>query len=396
MKINKISRFFGVRKNVVGLLAAALFGCAAWGADAQIAVSSNDGKVLLKNGTVTILTNPPADSLSVIDLSVSPPKVISEIAVPGSVVGPPFSVALAPNEAYALVARAQTIDPAAPDKLTWDKIVSVVDLQSTPPRIIATLEAGAGPSGIAINRSGTLALVANRGDGTVSVFTIAGKTLTPAGKIDFGDSKSGPSGVAIARDGKSALVSRDGDHRISLLAIEGDKVTYNKREIYAGLRPYSLDMALDGQVAAVGNIGFGVGDSDTVSLIDMTAKSGPRVVDTITVGPTPEGVKISPDGKFIAVTVQNYSNRAPTSPIFNDFGLLKILRIDGSKLSQVAEMKNGHWCQGIAWTKDSATLLVQCMVEREIELYSFDGTTLTRKGALAVSGGPAAIRTSEP
>lgn len=382
----------------MGLTFALAFACGLWGlsARAEIAVSSNDAKVLLKNGTVTLPASPPPDTLTVIDLGVSPPKVLSEIAVPGSVVGPPSSVAVSPDESYALVARAQNVDAASPDKLIWDKIVSVVDLQSRPPRVIATHEAGAGPSGIAINRSGTLALIANRGDGTVSIFTIAGKVLTPAGKIDFGDSKSGPSAVVIARDGKSALVSRDGDHRISILTIDGAKVEYPKRDLFAGLRPYALDVSLDGKLAAVGNIGLGVGDTDTVSLIDMTAKPGPRVVDTITVGPTPEGVKISPDGKFIAVTVQNYSNRAPTSPLFNDFGWLKVLRIDGVKLSPVAEMKNGHWCQGVAWSKNSATLLVQCMVEKEIEVYGFDGSALTRKGGIAVGGGPAAIRTSEP
>ena len=374
----------------LGMIMALMMGAA----QAEIAISSNDGKVLLKDGVVTLPANPPPDTLTVIDLSASPPKVLSEIAVPGSVVGPPFSVALTPDESLALVARAQTVDPASPGKLTWDKIVSVVDLTTSPPRILATLEAGAGPSGIAINRSGTLALIANRGDGTVSIFSIAGKTVTPAGRIDFGEAKSGPSGVIITKDGKSALVTRDGDHRISLLSIDGTKVDYTKRDIYAGLRPYSIDIARDGLFAVTGNIGFGVGDADTVSVIDLTGKLSPRVSETITVGSTPESVKISPDGKFIAVTVQNNSNKVPKAPIFNDFGFLKILRIDNGKLSLVAEIKNGHWCQGVVWSKDGATLLVQCMVEKEIEIYRFDGTNLTRTGAIPVGGGPAAIATA--
>ena len=40
---------------------------------------------------------------------------------------------------------------------------------------------------MAINRAGTLALVANRNEGTVSIFTIAGKTVTAAA----GQSRSG-------------------------------------------------------------------------------------------------------------------------------------------------------------------------------------------------------------
>src|SRR5205807_2292041 len=81
-------------------------------------------------------------------------------------------------------------------------------------------------AGVSINRAGTLALVANRSEGTVSVFSIAGHTLTPVGKISLGDDKSGPSHVAIAPDGKTALVTRDNDHKISVLSIDGTKVEY--------------------------------------------------------------------------------------------------------------------------------------------------------------------------
>ena len=48
--------------------------------------------------------------------------------------------------------------------------------------MIATLQAGKGAAGVAINKAGTLALVANRSEGTVSVFTISGTTVTAAGK----------------------------------------------------------------------------------------------------------------------------------------------------------------------------------------------------------------------
>ncbi|MFX8351127.1 hypothetical protein ABTL64_19625, partial [Acinetobacter baumannii] len=74
------------------------------------------------------------------------------------------------------------------------------------------------------------------------------------------------------------------------------------RVISAGLRPYAIDIPKSGDVAVVGNIGLGGGDADTISVIDLKAVP-PRVVNTVTVGQTPEGLKVSPDGKFIAVTV---------------------------------------------------------------------------------------------
>ena len=112
------------------------------------------------------------------------------------------------------------LDPADPTKQVPDNRLSVIDLKANPPAVIATLEAGLGPSGTAINPAGTLALVANYREGTASIFTISGKTLTAAGKIDFGDPKSGPAAISFTPDGKTALVTRDGDHRISILSID--------------------------------------------------------------------------------------------------------------------------------------------------------------------------------
>src|SRR5919198_660988 len=79
-------------------------------AHAQIAVSVNDNKVQLVNGVVKVIANAPADTATVIDLGARPPKVLAEIPVPASVVGPPLSVALTPDESLALVTAAQKVD----------------------------------------------------------------------------------------------------------------------------------------------------------------------------------------------------------------------------------------------------------------------------------------------
>jgi DNA-binding beta-propeller fold protein YncE len=364
------------------------------GAAAQLAVSANDNKAVLIDGVNTVVQNPPPDTVTIIDLNASPPKIVAEVKAPASVVGPPSSVAVAPDESIALVTAATKIDPADPKKVIPDNVVSVIDLKASPPAVVASAEAGAGAAGIAINRAGDLALVANRSEGTVSVFTLSGKTLTPAGKIQLGDAKSGPSAVAFSPDGKTALVSRDGDNKISVLTVDGNRVEYAKRDIHAGLRPYPLDISSRGNLSVVGNIGMGSGDADTVSLIDLEAKPA-RVVDTMTVGQTPEGLKISPDGRYVAVTTMNGSNKPKSSPFFNDNGLVVVLAIDGKKLGKVAQGQVGHWCQGAAWSKDSKLLLVQCMVEKEIQVFAFDGKELKAAGPLKINGGPAGIATAE-
>jgi DNA-binding beta-propeller fold protein YncE len=380
---------------MVGVISLATLMSAAGGASAQLALSANDGKAVLVDGVNTVPASPAADSVTVIDLNSTPPKVVGEVAVPTSVVGPPSSVAIARDESFALVTGASKIDPADPKKIVPDDKLTVIDLKASPPKVAAQLQAGKGAAGVSINRAGTLALVANRSEGTVSVFSIAGNALTPVGKIDLGNDKSGPSHVAITPDGKTALVTRDGDHKISVLSIDGTKVEYTKRDLSAGLRPYGLDIHPNGKVAVVANIGTGGGDADTASLIDIEAKP-PRVVHTVTVGQTPEGIALSPDGAFAAVSVMNGSNKAKNSPFFSDYGLVKVFSVKGGELVPLTEAKVGHWCQGLAWSKGNRTLLVQCMVENEIMAFSFDGKELKPTGSIKVKAGPAAIRTAEP
>jgi len=399
------------------VLAALLVAGTAAAAYAQLAISANDAKLKLVDGKTEVQKNPPADTVTVIDLRTTPPKVLAELNVPNSVVGPPTNVAISPKEDIALVSSNMIIDAADPTKQIADDRVTVIDLtplkpslvgrlktavgvkgSAAAPVVLTTLQAGKGPAGIAINKAGTLALVANREEGTVSVFTISGKTVTAAGKVTVGGEKSAPSGIVIASDGKSALVTRDADHRIVVLSIDGSKVEVTKREIASGLRPYGIDIAAKGEVAVVANVGVGSGDADTIGVIDLKLDP-PRVVNIYTVGQTPEGIKMSPDGKFVAVTVMNGSNKPATSPFFNTNGLLQVWARNGTQLTKSGELAIGKWCQGIAWSSNSKTLLVQCMVEEEITVVRFSGLggrSLQKVGTIKTKGGPAGIRTAEP
>jgi DNA-binding beta-propeller fold protein YncE len=370
-----------------------LLTCAHFDARADLLISANDGKAELVNGVNTVPDNPVPDSVTIINLGATPPKVTAEIQMPTSLVGPPSSVAIARDESFALVTAATKIDPADKKKIVPDNIVSVIDLQASPPKVVATQEAGAGASGVAINREGTLALVANRMEGSVSIFTIAGKTLTPAGKLQLGDAKSEPSAVAFTPDGKRALVTRDGDNKISLLTVDGSKVTHSGRDIHAGLRPYSVGISPRGDFAVVTNVGMGGGDNDTMSLIDLTANP-PRTVDTVTVGPSPESMTIAPDAKHIAVTVINGTSRPKDSPFFNEHGRMPVFEVRNMKLIKVTEAPIGRWCQGAGWNKSSSLILMQCIAEKEIEMFKFDGKKLTPAGVIKVNGGPAGIATT--
>ena len=112
-------------------------------------------------------------------------------------------------------------------------------------------------------------------------------------------------------------------------------------------------------------------------------------------GSVPEGMSISPDGNFVAAASMNGSNSPPTSPLFNDYGVLQIFRMRGTTLTPVTEEPIGHWCEGIAWNRKSDTLLVQC-AEQELQIFRFDGRTLVASGALKVGGVPTGIRIAQP
>jgi DNA-binding beta-propeller fold protein YncE len=362
---------------------------------AEIAVSSNDGKVALIEGRNTTLTNPRPDTVTIIDLSVSPPRVIGEVGVPSSVNGPPVGVAVAPDESIALVTSSLKIDPADSKRQVLDDRMTVVDLKASPPAVVATFHTGPGAGGVSFNHAGTLALVANRSDGTVSVFSVSGKTVTPISKVDLGNPQAGASHVVFLPDDKTALVTRNNDNKISILSINGTTVEYTKRDIIAGLRPYGIDITPKGDVAVVGSIAAGfTGGHDPISVIDLTLNP-PRLVDSVTAGPIIEGIKLSPDGRYVAAQVLNGSNLPKTSPIFNDYGLLRIYRRDGTKLVPVVDEKVGHWCQGVAWSRDSKTILIQCAGEQEIAVYRFDGQALHRDGAIKTDGAPGSLRTAE-
>lgn len=365
-------------------------------AHAQIAASANDNKIVLVNGVPTVVQKPQPDTVALIDLRARHATLVRHIEVKASVVGPPLSVAITPDEGLLLVTSAMKIDPADPTRLTPDNKLSVVALTADPPALIAELEAGAGASGLSISRDGRLALVANRNEGSVSVFRIEGATVRKIDTLPVARPEAGVAHVAIAPNGRFALVMRDGDHTISVLSIAGEKVTTTGRDFGTGLKPYGAVITPDGRFAVVANLGLGRGDNDTVSLVDL-ALQPPRVVETYTVGQTPEGIAISPDGKLVAVVTMNGSNQPADSPFHSPAGRVVLLRVLRDRLQIVSDAPVGPWPQGAAFSSDGTTLLVQSMSERNVMVFAIDnGTTLRDTGQrIPMRGGGAALRIAD-
>src|SRR5215469_3404354 len=385
------------RSNIVWIIGAFAVACVASAkpAPADLAVTANDSHSTNVEGVVGPAKNPPPDTISVIDVAQYPPKVVATVAAPTSVVGAPTSIWIAPDESYLIVTAATKIEPQNPDKIVSDDRVSVVDLTSVPPRVVQQVTAGEGASGVSVSRDGTLALVANRTEGTLSIFTVKNKRLEAAGKLDLGSTKGMPSSIAFLPDGKTALLTRYGDNMTNVLHIEGTKVNVDERPLTTGVSPYTLDINRDGTLAAVSNMGRGNGDIDTVSLIDLTQKPF-RTVETISVGHSPEGLKFSPDGKFLAVANIEGSTKSASSPFYHDHGTLVVFAVDGKSLRKMAETPIGRWPQGIAFSKDGRTILVGSMIDHALDVFRWEDGKLSPGAKISVGSGPAAIRTSWP
>jgi DNA-binding beta-propeller fold protein YncE len=363
-------------------------------ARADVVLSSNDGHSVM-NAAKTIVApaqvNP--DTITVIDVKSYPPKIKATFEAPGSVVGPPGAIWISKDESWGIVTSATKADAAAKGGNGPDDRVSVFDLTSNPPKVVQSLTAGAGATQVRVSPDGTLALIANRTEGTVSVFSVKDKRLTAVGKVDTGNAKSLPSAVVFVDD-KNALLTRGGDNMVNVLHIDGTNVTIDPRPITTGMAPYTMDINAAHTLAAVSNMGRGDGDADTVSLIDLTSKPY-RTVGSFSVPSGPEPMKFSPDGRYLAIGAEYGSTKLPSNPFHHDNALIGLYAVEGRTLRKLAEAPVGPWEEAVAFSRDGKTVLVQGMQERMVEVFRWNGKTLTRGKSLPIAGaGPESFATA--
>ena len=191
------------------------------------------------------------------------------------------------------------------------------------------------------------------------------------------------------------MLKRYGDNLVNVLHIDGTNVTLDERPLTTGVSPYTLDIDLDGTLAAVSNMGRGNGDVDTVSLIDLTQKPF-RTIETVSVGRSPEGLKFSPDGKFLAVANIEGSTKPSNSPFYRNHGTLVVFAVDAKSLRKLAEAPIGRWSQGVAFAKDGRTILVGSMIDHALDVFRWEDGKLSPGPKLDVGSGPAAIRAAWP
>jgi DNA-binding beta-propeller fold protein YncE len=363
----------------------------------QLMIVGNDQKPHFVDGTNT-MGEGGHDTLSVIDISKpATPKIVATIPLDNSIIGPPTNLAITPKGDLALVANSvldQKKDDGTYAPVSDDKVF-VIDLKANPPAVIDTLHVGKRPSGMAINAAGTMALVTNRDDGTISVLSINGREVKVADTVTIGTPADNVSAVAITPDGKRALATKPAANKIALLSIDGDKVSYDKRDLPTGIFPYNVAITPNGKLALTvdnGNGGGSDGNAKTASVIDLEANPV-RVIDHITVGDSPEGLAISPKGN-LAVTVEaRGSNQPKTSWFYHPGGAISVLRIDGKKVTRVGEVTVGALPEAVAFSADGSHIYVGNFIDSDLWVLQVMGDRVTDTGKrFKLPGQPASAR----
>jgi DNA-binding beta-propeller fold protein YncE len=387
-----------ISRVIAGLLGATavLAGGALAARAAPYMIVGNDEKLIWDASGKPVISPAGKDSVLIVDLA-DPlnPKIVANLALKNSVVGPPVNLDIDPSGSIAIVADSMNVvsDNGTLKQVPDDKIY-VIDLKAKPAKLIATLTGGKQPSGLSINPAGNLALVANRADKSISVLSIHGTDVKIIDTVPMGDEVST---AVFTPDGKRALAVKNAVNKVAVLGVDGDKVTYDaKQDMLTGLFPYNVVVSPSGAIALTadnGNAGSSDGNVDTVSVIDL--KAPVHVIDHVTVPDSPEGLAISPRGNLAAAAEALGSNKSKQDWFYHPYGLVTILRVDGGKVTKLKDIKVGALPEAVCFTPDGRYIYVGNYIDQDFSILRVNGSDVTDTGKrFKVPGHPGSARMS--
>ena len=376
------------------LLASAMAAATGVGARAgtnDILIGLDEKVVFTPNGQKN---GPPGkDAVVVLDASdPAHPRIRAVLPLTNSVIGPPTNLQITPSGRIGLVANSlNDVQSGGAWKAVPDDKLYVLDLDASPPKLSDTVTVGMQPSGLAISRKGDLALIANRVGKSVSVVSIQGDTVRTVGEVPMEDEVAA---VAITPDGKRAFVCKNTANKIAVLTINGNQVTWDKSlDIPTAFNPYNIAVTPDGRYVLVANTGLGNGNVDTVSVLDAQA-AHPHAIDIAAVGIGPEGLVVSPDGKFAAAPLLLGSSLKQSAWNYTRVGAVVLIGIEADGVLQVENtLPVGGVPEAVAFSPGGDYLYVGNYVERNLQVFHIEGGRLRDTGTkLDLPGQPASMR----
>src|SRR5499427_5737399 len=181
---------------------------------APLLIVGNDEKLLWDDQGKPIVSPAGKDSVVILDLAnPESPKIVVNLPLKNSIVGPPVNLAIDPTNSVALVADSIDVTKDGDAlKMNPDNKVYVIDLKANPPKLAGTVTVGKQPSGLSFNPAGNLALVTNRADKSIAVLAINGTDVKVVDTVAMGESVSQ---VIFTHDGKRALATKFPGHKLS-------------------------------------------------------------------------------------------------------------------------------------------------------------------------------------
>jgi len=359
----------------------------------QLVLSGNENKLDASNGDPRVVPNPSPDTVTLLDFASFPPATTHIANIANSVIGPPSNIAIHPNGRMALVASSIRIPSATATHWVPDSRISILDLKQRPPQIVGEVASGLQPSGMSFTSDGRKVLVANRAEGTISVFAVNGFELNHKQSIKVCEPAENVSDVAIAPDGNLVLASVKVGGYVAALRFDGREFVAAKRKISVSGQPYRILITPDGTLGLVAGLGFGKGiDVDELSIIDLRGRE-PRTIDHVPLGTVPESIELSPDGRLLAAVVMDGSSLAPGDPLRTEKAHLILLERKGMTFIRRQRLEIPPIPSGAVFTGDGRYLVVQCSSKRELLLFAVHGSRVRDTGSrIRVPGMPASLR----
>jgi YVTN family beta-propeller protein len=207
-------------------------------------------------------------------------------------------------------------------------------------RRLATIKVGREPHEVAATPDGRKAYVANARGGSVSVVNL--KTYEVARTLRSANLAL-PHGLEVTPDGRYLLVTSEDSRRLFLVDVVRDAIV--KTITTTQKRAHMVSIFKGGRRACVANI-----ESDSVTLLSLPDM---RILRHLKVGDGPEGIAVTPNGKWILVALQGSDQMA-------------ILSASGGEV--LARLPTGRTPVRVAVTPNSFTALVSNRGSNDVTL----------------------------
>ena len=158
-----------------------------------------------RGGATVVLPNQDADNIYFVDVATLTVQSVVQLAAGAR----PWEVAVAPNDRFALVSLSRFQTSTAPSQ------VAVLSMSRR--RVVATINVGVGPNGIAFSPAGDRAFVANQRSNSVSIINVAPADPTKWAVIQTVGVANSPHKVLFEQQSQRLYVSCFVDAAISVI-----------------------------------------------------------------------------------------------------------------------------------------------------------------------------------